>query len=79
MLDDFVYLKSVADVTPKFTIPGPPVLHFRGGRESISRAAKELIERRVEEATRFVALTEQEQWRKLGLVVEAATNIWNDA
>ena len=61
--------------------------------------AKELIERRVEEATRFVALeqlclspqcgvasteegnllTEQEQWRKLGLVVDAATNIWNDA
>jgi 5-methyltetrahydropteroyltriglutamate--homocysteine methyltransferase len=37
MLEDFAFLKSAARVTPKFTIPGPPVLHFRGGRELISR------------------------------------------
>jgi len=35
MLDHFRYLASVAKVTPKFTIPSPTVLHFRGGRESI--------------------------------------------
>ena len=37
MLDDFEHLKRVARVTPKYTIPGPPVLHFRGGRELISK------------------------------------------
>jgi len=36
MLEDFRYLASVSRATPKFTIPGPPVLHFRGGRELIS-------------------------------------------
>lgn len=36
MLADFEFLAGVARVTPKFTIPGPPVLHFRGGRELIS-------------------------------------------
>ena len=39
MLDDFTFLKNTATVTAKYTIPGPPVLHFRGGRESISRSA----------------------------------------
>jgi 5-methyltetrahydropteroyltriglutamate--homocysteine methyltransferase len=59
----------------------------------------ELIERRIEEATRFVRLeqlclspqcgfasteegnllTEAEQWRKLGLVVDAAAAVWDDA
>jgi len=37
MLDDFRFLKSVARATPKMTIPSPSVLHFRGGREAISR------------------------------------------
>lgn len=37
MLADFRYLAGVSRATPKFTIPGPPVLHFRGGRELISR------------------------------------------
>ncbi len=37
MLDHFRYLASVAKAVPKITIPGPPVLHFRGGRELISR------------------------------------------
>jgi 5-methyltetrahydropteroyltriglutamate--homocysteine methyltransferase len=37
MLDHFRFLKQVATVTPKMTIPSPSVLHFRGGRNSISR------------------------------------------
>ncbi len=37
MLDHFRYLASVTSVVPKMTIPSPTVLHFRGGRESISR------------------------------------------
>ena len=40
MLDHFKFLKKHADiahVTPKMTIPSPAVLHFRGGRKSISK------------------------------------------
>lgn len=37
MLEHFKFLKSVATVTPKMTIPSPSVLHFRGGREAISK------------------------------------------
>ena len=37
MLDHFRFLKEVATVTPKMTIPSPSVLHFRGGRAAISR------------------------------------------
>ena len=37
MLDHFRYLHSVAGVTAKMTIPSPTVLHFRGGRASISK------------------------------------------
>ena len=37
MLDHFRFLKSVANVTPKMTIPSPSVLHFRGGRKAISK------------------------------------------
>jgi 5-methyltetrahydropteroyltriglutamate--homocysteine methyltransferase len=37
MLEHFRFLKSVAKVTPKMTIPSPSVLHFRGGRNAISR------------------------------------------
>jgi 5-methyltetrahydropteroyltriglutamate--homocysteine methyltransferase len=37
ILDHFSFLKSVASVTPKMTIPSPSVLHFRGGRNAISR------------------------------------------
>jgi 5-methyltetrahydropteroyltriglutamate--homocysteine methyltransferase len=36
---DFLYLKSVTRRTPKVTIPSPTMLHFRGGREAISREA----------------------------------------
>ena len=40
MLDHFRFLKKhceVAHVMPKMTIPSPAVLHFRGGRKSISK------------------------------------------
>src|SRR5215831_1843186 len=36
---DFEYLKSVTKRTPKVTIPSPTMLHFRGGRDAISRDA----------------------------------------
>lgn len=36
MLEHFRFLKDVATVTPKFTIPAPSVLHFRAGRKSVS-------------------------------------------
>jgi 5-methyltetrahydropteroyltriglutamate--homocysteine methyltransferase len=38
-LADFEFLKSVTRRTPKVTIPSPTMLHFRGGREAISRDA----------------------------------------
>ena len=34
---DFGFLKSVATVTPKITLPGPCYIHFRAGRARISR------------------------------------------
>ncbi|HZI83928.1 MAG TPA: 5-methyltetrahydropteroyltriglutamate--homocysteine S-methyltransferase [Casimicrobiaceae bacterium] len=36
---DFGFLKSVTRRTPKVSIPSPTMLHFRGGREAISREA----------------------------------------
>ena len=36
---DFRFLQSVTRRTPKVTIPSPTMLHFRGGREAISREA----------------------------------------
>jgi len=36
---DFEFLKSVTTRTPKVTIPSPTMLHFRGGRNAISREA----------------------------------------
>ncbi len=38
MLAHFRFLAGCATATPKMTIPAPSVLHFRGGREAISRA-----------------------------------------
>jgi 5-methyltetrahydropteroyltriglutamate--homocysteine methyltransferase len=38
-VEHFRFLKSVARVLPKLTIPSPTILHFRGGRESIDKAA----------------------------------------
>ena len=37
MLADFEFLKDNTSVTPKMTIPSPSVLHFRMGRNAISR------------------------------------------
>jgi len=36
---DFDFLKSATTRTPKVTIPSPTMLHFRGGRNAISREA----------------------------------------
>jgi 5-methyltetrahydropteroyltriglutamate--homocysteine methyltransferase len=43
-VDHFKFLKSIAHVTPKLTIPSPTILHFRGGRESIDAKAYPDIE-----------------------------------
>ena len=37
MVDDFAFLKSVTQGTPKMTIPSPSMLHLRGGRAAISK------------------------------------------
>lgn len=41
MLGHFTFLKDTVSpgITPKMTIPSPSVLHFRGGRDAISRSA----------------------------------------
>jgi 5-methyltetrahydropteroyltriglutamate--homocysteine methyltransferase len=38
-IEQFKFIQSNTKVTPKITIPAPPVLHFRGGRKSVSEAA----------------------------------------
>ena len=43
-LEDFKFLKSVTKRTPKVTIPSPTMLHFRGGRQAISKDAYPNIE-----------------------------------
>ena len=37
MLEHFRFLVQAAKVAPKMTIPSPSVLHFRGGRDAISK------------------------------------------
>ena len=39
MIEHFKFLKANTAATPKMTIPSPAVVHFRGGRNSISTAA----------------------------------------
>ncbi len=39
MTEHFAFLKSVVKKTPKLCIPAPSTLHFRGGRNAISREA----------------------------------------
>jgi 5-methyltetrahydropteroyltriglutamate--homocysteine methyltransferase len=39
MLGHFRFLKANTRVTPKMTIPSPSVMHFRGGRNAISKEA----------------------------------------
>lgn len=41
---DFEYLKSVATVLPKLTIPSPSMLHYRGGRAAIDTAIYPTLE-----------------------------------
>jgi 5-methyltetrahydropteroyltriglutamate--homocysteine methyltransferase len=38
-VDHFKFVKSVARALPKQTIPSPTILHFRGGRAAVDRAA----------------------------------------
>ena len=39
MLEHFKFLKANTKAVPKMTIPSPSVMHFRGGRSAISKAA----------------------------------------
>ena len=38
-VNDFKFLKSVAQATPKMTFPSPTLMHFRGGRAAVDKAA----------------------------------------
>lgn len=38
-VDDFKFLRAATRRTPKITIPSPTIIHFRAGRENISRDA----------------------------------------
>ncbi|MGH6968347.1 MAG: 5-methyltetrahydropteroyltriglutamate--homocysteine S-methyltransferase, partial [Stellaceae bacterium] len=38
-VDHFKFLKSVAKVAPKITIPSPSTMHFRGGRKAVDETA----------------------------------------
>jgi len=44
-VEDFKFLKNIAHVTPKTCMPSPTLLHFRGGRQAIDRAAYPDIDR----------------------------------
>jgi methionine synthase II (cobalamin-independent) len=43
-VEDFRFLRSVTNRTPKLCIPSPSMLHFRGGRGSVNQAAYPEIE-----------------------------------
>jgi 5-methyltetrahydropteroyltriglutamate--homocysteine methyltransferase len=38
-LDDFNFLRAATSRTPKITIPSPTIIHFRAGRQNISKEA----------------------------------------
>ena len=61
-LEDFNFLKSVTKRTPKVTIPSPTMLHFRGGREGISKDAYPDLD----EFFADVAAAYREEIRQLG-------------
>ncbi len=42
--EDFAFLKSVAKVTPKLTIPSPSMMHYRGGRAAIDESVYPTLE-----------------------------------
>ena len=44
MLEHFKFLKASTRLVPKMTIPSPSVLHFRGGRNAISKDAYPSLE-----------------------------------
>jgi 5-methyltetrahydropteroyltriglutamate--homocysteine methyltransferase len=44
MLEHFKFLKANTRLVPKMTIPSPSVLHFRGGRNAISKDAYPALE-----------------------------------
>ncbi|MBC8024322.1 MAG: 5-methyltetrahydropteroyltriglutamate--homocysteine S-methyltransferase [Burkholderiales bacterium] len=60
--DDFTFLKSVTKRTPKVSIPSPTMLHFRGGREGISKDAYPDLD----EFFADVATAYREEIRQLG-------------
>ena len=43
-VDDFNFLRSATTRTPKITIPSPTIIHFRAGRQNISKEAYPDIE-----------------------------------
>ncbi|MGH8226953.1 MAG: 5-methyltetrahydropteroyltriglutamate--homocysteine S-methyltransferase [Steroidobacteraceae bacterium] len=43
-VDHFRFLESIATAVPKITVPSPSLLHFRGGRGAVDRAAYPDIE-----------------------------------
>jgi 5-methyltetrahydropteroyltriglutamate--homocysteine methyltransferase len=43
-VDDFKFLRAATSRTPKITIPSPTIIHFRAGRENISKDAYPDIE-----------------------------------
>jgi 5-methyltetrahydropteroyltriglutamate--homocysteine methyltransferase len=51
-LEDFAFLQSATKRTPKVTIPSPTMLHFRGGREAISKEAYPDLEQFFEDVAR---------------------------
>ena len=38
-LENFKFVRSATKETPKVTIPSPTMLHFRGGRNAVDKAA----------------------------------------
>ena len=38
-VDDFNFIRALTSRTPKITIPSPTIIHFRAGRDNISRSA----------------------------------------
>ena len=86
MLDHFRYVASIANAQPKISIPGPSACHFRVAPDDIAPAEYADIDQlgiapqcgfaSTEEGN---TLTEDEQKRKLELVVATAEAIWGGA
>jgi 5-methyltetrahydropteroyltriglutamate--homocysteine methyltransferase len=61
-VDDFRFLRSVTQRTPKVTIPSPTMLHFRGGRGAIAKDAYPDLEAFYDD----VAVCYREELQQLG-------------